>query len=266
MNKVQSHQLNMALEVDRICKKYNINYFIEGGTLLGAVRHKGFIPWDDDLDIDMLREDYDKFIQVAQKEFGNKYFLQTLETEPHYGLAFAKIRENDTLYIEEMSQNVDINAGIYIDIFPIDNVSNHMFLNKLIMKKMVFYRMILLIKQKYNISANTKKNIFILKILKLFSKLFSIKFIKHRIYKIEHLYKNKKTKYVANLFSVYFNKAIIPRDIMTQYIPINFENKTLMGLKEYDKYLTHFYGDYMTPPPKNKRENRHGIIEIKFND
>ena len=98
MNQIQQHQLNMAKEVDRICKKYNLRYSIAGGTLLGAIRHQGFIPWDDDLDISMPREDYDKFIKIAQQELGKKYFLQTWDTDKNFVFPFAKIRENNTLF------------------------------------------------------------------------------------------------------------------------------------------------------------------------
>lgn len=265
MNQVQKHQLKMALEVDRICKKYNINYFIEGGTLLGAIRHKGFIPWDDDLDIDMLRKDYDKFIQVAQKELGEKYFLQTLDTEKNYGLPFAKIRENNTLYLEKMAQNVKIHHGIYIDIFPLDHLSNTPSKNKRIVKKMIFYRMLLLIKQKYCVKTNTNLKKIIIIFLKIVSIFTPLSFIKRRINTIQLKYKNKDTKYVANLSSVYFDKAILEKNIVEEYVPLQFEDSTLMGLKKYDAYLKHFYNNYITPPPKNKRKNRHGIIKIELN-
>lgn len=93
MTKLQKIELEILKKIDEVCKKHNIKYWIDSGTLLGAVRHKGFIPWDDDIDIAMLREDYEKFLKVAQKDFGNEYFLQTKNTDKKYPLFYAKVRK-----------------------------------------------------------------------------------------------------------------------------------------------------------------------------
>ena len=120
LRKVQLLQLKIAKEIKRICDKNNIDYILDSGTLLGAVRHKGFIPWDDDMDIAMTREEYNRFIDVAKIELGEEYFLQTWDTDNNYPMPFAKVRLNDTRYIENVFENANMHQGIYVDIFPYD--------------------------------------------------------------------------------------------------------------------------------------------------
>lgn len=117
-------ELDMLEEVDRICQKYEIEYFLQGGTLLGAVRHKGYIPWDDDIDIVMRRNDYNKFLEIAQKELGDKYFLQYYKTERKYNRGHAQIRNPNTTAIIKGDEFNNFNKGIFIDIFPLDNIPN----------------------------------------------------------------------------------------------------------------------------------------------
>ena len=112
--------LEMVKYLDSFCKENKIEYFIAYGSCLGAVRHKGFIPWDDDFDIGMTLENYNKFIELCKTKLDtNKYFLQTLETEPNYYLSFAKLRDINTTLIEEKNKDIAITKGVYIDIFPI---------------------------------------------------------------------------------------------------------------------------------------------------
>ncbi len=130
LNKVHKVHLEIVSEVKRICKKNGIKYSMIAGTLLGAVRHHGFIPWDDDLDIGMLRRDYERFLQVARKELCRQYFLQTWETDKNFVLPFAKIRKNGTKLVEKNSADVKMHQGIYIDIFPFDNLPRKAFEQK----------------------------------------------------------------------------------------------------------------------------------------
>lgn len=264
MNKLQKHQLNMAIEVDRICKKYNIEYTLIGGTLLGAIRHKGFIPWDDDLDILMSRENYNLFIKKAKEELNDKFFLQALETEPHYGLPFAKIRENDTLFLENMSKNVDINQGIYIDIFSYDNISDNKIIQKYLTLRYIFLRMILLLKENYIIETNSKCKKIILFFLDKIKIIFSKEKIIKKFHKIEDKYKNTNTKSIAIYGDIYFNKLIFPKYYFDKKSYLKFENTELCCIDMYDELLTDTFGDYMTPPPKDSRNNRHDIIKIKY--
>ena len=121
---LQNVELEILLEVDRICKKHGVKYFLVSGTLLGAVRHKGFIPWDDDIDICMPVSDYRKFCKIAQEELGENFFFQSYETD-FYDRWFAKIRKNNTTCIEKVYENSRLHQGVWIDIFPLIGVKNN---------------------------------------------------------------------------------------------------------------------------------------------
>lgn len=120
MNELQQKEFEILQEVVNICEKENIKYFLVCGTALGAVKYKGFIPWDDDIDIGIFRNDYEKFLKVAPMLLPKHMFLQTFETEKNYPHFFAKIRNSNTTYIEKSVEHLSINHGIYIDIFPLD--------------------------------------------------------------------------------------------------------------------------------------------------
>lgn len=112
--------LDMLVEFDKICKKHNLRYYLDGGTLLGAIRHKGFIPWDDDIDVEMPREDYEKFIKLGD-EFKHPYFLQTPYTDPTYFYCPARIRNSNTTALVEMFAYQNFNHGVWLTILPLDN-------------------------------------------------------------------------------------------------------------------------------------------------
>ena len=125
LQKLKDKEFKNLLEFDRVCKQLGINYTLSSGTLLGAVRHGGFIPWDDDIDVAMLREDYNKFIAEGQQLLPEHLFIQTYETDKNYPLNFSKIRDVSTVLIEYCTRNLQMKNGAYIDIFPIDKVSSN---------------------------------------------------------------------------------------------------------------------------------------------
>lgn len=127
MKKVFKVQLDMLEVVQDICKRHGLHYLLCGGSLLGAVRHKGYIPWDDDIDISMLRPDYDKFVKIANEELKPPYFLQTTLSDPNCDITFAKLRNSNTTAIVPglLDRQGAINQGVFIDIFPVDGVPNN---------------------------------------------------------------------------------------------------------------------------------------------
>ena len=121
LRRVQLTLLEIAVEIKRVCEENDIRYFLSDGTLLGAVRHQGFIPWDDDMDMGMLRADYEKFCRIAPKALKPEYCLETWNTDSGYGLPFAKVMKRNTVYLESKKNTKMREKGFYIDVFPFDN-------------------------------------------------------------------------------------------------------------------------------------------------
>ena len=261
LNILKRVELEMLKEFIRICKKHNLRYYLLGGSCLGAVRHKGFIPWDDDIDVGMPRSDYDIFMEIAQSELPNHLFLQNYNTDPQCPYVFAKLRNSSTTYIEKSVENFEINHGIYIDIFPLDGFTE----NKWKRKKFFFKNKI----YKYRIAKTfnyekfaKKKNIFKRIISAFFDCIISIyyrnlsKTIKKQD-KLHRLFCFEKSNLVANHSGAWGKKEIVLKEYFGEGIYAIFEGIEVCLPKNYDKYLTSLYGDYMTPPPPEKRIGHH---------
>lgn len=259
------HRLHLILadEVKRICEKNDIKYFMIAGTLLGAVRHKGFIPWDDDMDFGMLRPDFERFLKVCDEELNSKtFFLQTDRNDKYYTFNFAKLRLNGTRVIEDFSCNISVNQGIYIDIFPIDAVSDNRIEKAIQYKSFWLYRNLLWIKCGYG--SDSRKKELSYRIANTVSKLFSIEFLKRKKMKCITKYMDKKTQYVVTSDGNYgLKKETLKADWVLHTKDYSFEDRVYPGIEDYDQYLSYFYGDYMKLPPKEKR-NHHGRLKVDF--
>lgn len=258
LRKVQIEILN---EIERICKKNNINLFLIGGTLLGAVRHKGFIPWDDDLDIAMTRDDFEKFRTIIKEQLDEKYFFDYYDTDKDYYLPFAKVRKNNTTFDEEASQKLDNHKGIFVDIFVYDFVDDSIkrcFIKAAIIQILsdtVFYK-------KKLIKLNLCRHPIFVIAFSAFNSKFILRFIDFISKKFNGREKNKKNV-------VCFNSLIdIKKDFFSvnDFFPlkkISFEENKYNGLNDNDKFLTIQYGDYMQLPPVEERVN-HNTLNISF--
>lgn len=261
------HQLHLILadELKRICENNNIKYFMIAGTLLGAVRHKGFIPWDDDMDFGMLRQDYECFLKACERELDtDRFYLQTDKDDKFYTFNFAKLRLNGTRVLEDFSAKVNTNQGIYIDIFPIDSVSDNSVKAMIQYKSFWLYRNLLWVKCGYGSKERKKQKIY--KVAKFLSSFFTIESLKKRKDNSIRKYEGKSTKYVVTSDGNYgLKKETLKTAWVTHLRDYPFEDRVYPGLADFDEYLSYFYGDYMKLPPEDKR-NHHGRLEVYFGD
>jgi lipopolysaccharide cholinephosphotransferase len=250
LRKVQLRLVDMLIEIDKICRRHNIQYWLDCGTLLGAVRHGGFIPWDDDLDIAMPTEDLSRFIEIAPKELPKNLFLQNRSSDPNYYCSFNKIRDNNSLCITPGTDfSKEYNKGLFIDIFevlPYPNVSPH--LQKTIMR---WYK-------KIDLFMHNKQEV----TLKNHLAAISFPFINlglNCLWGILNLGKKNKLGYEKH-FSFYGNSYT--KDMVFPLKDISFEGHTFLGPANPDCYLTCIYGDYMEIPPKEKRRIHNVYFEF----
>lgn len=272
LRKVQLVQLEIAKEVKRICLLNDIDYFLDSGTLLGAVRHKGFIPWDDDIDIGMKRLDYEKFISIAGNEIKKDFLLQTWQSDDNYALPFAKVRKNNTVFIERGAEKSKAHNGIYIDIFPYDSypISDIARLKQgtllYIIKRM------LLAKCKYTPWAGDSKEKRIIKtIVYFFLQIISIVYTKKSLISkynsVAQKYNNDKNKshlMYEQAGAARYGEWVVPESCFNDFIELKFEDTFFQCPKEYDIYLESVYSNYMELPPEEERINRHQVLEVKF--
>lgn len=251
LEKLHDVEIEILDEFVRVCKKNNLKYFLVGGTLLGAVRHEGFIPWDDDIDIGMPREDYEKFIKIANEELNEKYFIHYFTNDKNYYLNFLKVKKKNTFFDEGMLEGIDTYKNIWIDIFPYDKVENpnsKMF----VIKNYIYKNTVPVIFYKRKIFTKDKLRRPWIRFLYLpFSYKFLIKLL-NKIAQSEN--KKENCKYMTSYSGAYnFKKETLPIDKMYPLMTVKFDNKKYTCFNDYDYYLSSIYGDYMKLPPKEKR-------------
>lgn len=258
LREIQMVELEILLEVDRICRENNIKYSICYGTLLGAVRHKGFIPWDDDIDIAMLRPEYEKFCKVCETELDKeRFFWQTWDTDPNYRIGYGKMRRLNTKYVRVGQEKMKYVNGIPIDIFPLDNIPD-MRINRVnYLKKCYWMRKIMYSKAGSMCEKNLLKRLgyYILRILP------------------EEKMKKKFTEYVlkfneketVNVYCAFANgNTGYYKEIFKEQVDIEFEGFKFKAPKDSVMFLRQAYGyDYMTPPPHKDRYGHAPVSAFK---
>lgn len=265
IKEVQKISLDILKYIDKVCKENNIKYSICGGTLLGAIRHKGFIPWDDDIDIFMLRQDYDKFLKIMDENAKTNQKYKALHFSnncPNYFYRFTKVVDLDTV-LTESTFITPKDMGVFVDIFPLDDIdmSN---IKKIIKKNK---RLAILL----GISANKKAGIKTDGIAKKIAK-FIISFYakpmgwKHWTQKSEKLatsFNNKGYDHIHAFSGAYGIKDIFEKSMFDELVEVEFEKNKFPAIKEWDKYLKQLYGNYMQLPPKEKQITHHDFKSYK---
>ena len=257
---------------DEFCTVNGLNYYACSGTAIGAVRHKGFIPWDDDIDVYMLRSDYDKLIEMRSKLSGNHFRIVELGDEG-YNYSFAKFYDTNTTLVE-VEEYPTCCIGVYVDIFALDEVSGQI---EQVNKKKEEYEKLL---KQYQLTYRTPKlywilaNIFHLNFRYLWETLYprycSKKkkvYIRKKFIDFEMSWRKEKGEKLFFHHAIYkTEKEIFEKDWFRSYIYMPFENYKVRLNTEYDKYLTRLFGDYMTPPPEEKRVPHHPHFYLNLNE
>ena len=245
--------LESLIWLHNFCEENNINYFMIGGTLLGSVRHKGFIPWDDDIDIAMPREDYERFI-LLQSKITAPYSFEHYSTNSSVHFSFIKFF-NSKLRVSESGYK-NYNPGVWIDIFPLDFTFSDPDERSLQFKKIKFYRRILSYKNAsfYNSSMkNIAKNF-----ISFFLEAIPIRALLKKIDRLEKLSDDKVL--IANLHGTWGDKEVVPANLISSKKLYEFEGNYFWSFSDCDKWLSSVYGDYMKLPPESDQIARHGVV------
>lgn len=267
LDALKAIELEILDEFLRICKKHRLTYVLAGGTCLGAIRHKGFIPWDDDIDVSMPRKDFDRLAQLCKTELDNRYVFQSLDTEPNCGIVFGKIRKKGTVLSEEYSRHIKMTQGIWIDIFPYDAVPSNEKELRQYLRKVSFLKNLYIVKCGYGLPSNASSLMRIeYPIAKIASKLIPINRIINRLNKEMRRYQSDKTSTEVYPFGGAYGPEveIMPLERLTNTISVEFEGRQCQTFSEYDTYLSNLYGDYMTLPPVEKRGGVHHVYDFKI--
>lgn len=247
-------QIDILDDVAKFCEENNIKYWIDAGTLLGAIRHKGYIPWDDDIDLGMLREEYDKFIKLYNLK-NSKYKLKCIELDKTYEYPYGKVIDTDTILYEPDEKGIKI--AVNIDVFVYDNAPDDVHeLNRMYNKRDKYERLRLY--QKFVPSSDCSIKRIIKKIIKCILNFFPKDYFIMKIVKNSKKYCKTQCSNIGNFTST--SRISCSKSIFDEYIEVEFEGKKYKAPKGYNEWLTIIYGNYMELPPVEKRISPHSFI------
>lgn len=267
LRKMQLIELNILKEVRRVCEKNDIRYFLIGGTLIGAIRHKGFIPWDDDIDIGMSRADFDRFVEVCKTDLGPDFFLQTPETEEkNADYEIARVRLNGTACVQSFRKNTKTHNGFYVEVFPYDNLPKNKVTQFFYGKWFPFMKRICAIRMGY--TPRPKKFIVFLIVYAaaFLSRIIPLKVLHKKMLNYHVKHNRKETDYVFLLSGAWgYAKEKHLRTTISEFTTVPFEDDFFPAPKDYDTFLREQYGDYMQMPKDIEScYNKHRCLELDF--
>ena len=254
--KLWAIEMDMMKHLLDVCRRHDIQIFAYAGTLIGAVRHKGFIPWDDDMDFFLTRENYEKLRKVAAEEFTYPYFFQNARTDKQFFIGYSRLRNSETTGILKWEKSLDYNNGVYLDIFVMDAFINDRELVRKQRRKAKFLGKLM----EHYYATTEKRNLLQSVILKIyqhtFCKLVPYETLMEKYDRTLRMYEGKTELYAMLTHDDSFNNYFSPEDI-SETIWMDFENIQVPVPKGYDRMLTTQFGNYMEFPPVEDRGNWH---------
>ena len=264
LKKIHNALLFIMDEIDRICVTNNINYSMCGGTLLGAVRHKGFIPWDDDFDIFMLRKDYIRFLEICKENLGNEFRVVNMQNTESYGYDFSKICLKGTKLKQKYDKDTYAKE-LWVDIFPLDNVPNSKL--KRFFHRNINYLCLKMLEEKYDGIRDSKKasKRIVFHIFHFLNCFVKPRFLKNILVENATRYDSEESDLVCCLSGSYnYDRETQKAKIFDEYCRMKFEDRDFLAIKSSLEYLMHIYGeDYMTPPDTSHRQT-HQFVYLDF--
>ena len=257
VHEVQDKILEIMKYIDKVCRENDITYFIMGGTALGAVRHGGFIPWDDDLDIFMTPAEYAKFKVAMEKDGDTKFMIQEWRTTEKY-LEYAKVRMNGTTFIEErFKDRKDLHQGIYVDIMMLHKVPESNFMQKLVYYESKFVTLYALSQR--NWKPKSSGQAMVVNLLKVLPCKMITKWCYKQIFKYEDMKEGFKWCYWIT--PAKFRSGLFDKSFFEEPVDVPFEDTVLYGSKHIKEYLEYRYGDYMKlPSEEQQKASVHAMI------
>lgn len=266
LRKLQLMELQILKDIVAVCEKHDLHYYLAYGTLLGAVRHKGFIPWDDDVDLLMPRKDYIKFHEAIQKEMGEKYTIESVLTNKDYYSFAARVRLNGTTYPEEPLEYVGTHTGIFIDIMPLDELKTNkgLLLN---LRGYTAFWMTALRAIAHGTKFSQEKFRTMGRMLRPFSAPFRGE-LSRKIFNTLSISESQAGGgYIANMASFgNWKRSLVPKEAYGEGIKLQFEDAEFWAPVDYDTVLRQSYGDYMCPPPVEQQVAAHHTDDVNFGE
>ena len=251
-------EVDILRQVVKMCTNHGLKYYIVGGTLLGAVRHHGFIPWDDDIDIALPRPDYEKLEHICRRELPPRYKFINFKDDPRLPYNFSKVIDTQTVLIEEVRKASQVRLGVYVDIFPFDGVPRNRLAKAVHMQSIRLLQTLLLLSS-LDISAK-KRSLSKRIILKLVQFLLCLPVLKSAHWALERLasrYDIDSSGEICNYMGAWGSREVFPCEWLGEGVTLSFEGLLLNGVSRYDEYLTQLYGDYLSLPPPDQRRSHH---------
>ena len=230
----------------RVCEKYDIAYFVIGGTAIGALYDKAILPWDDDIDIGMTRENYDRFLEVAQQELSPRYFVSWIGSDPHTPYSYTKVKKNNTLFVEQLYPNVPMHQGIFIDIFPFDRIPDNALLRRVQFEAVNFLKCCLIGKEcwqwkhfgKCEIENPGNRGPIPCLLNRIADTLFTKKFLYRMMVAVQSAFNGRRTKYYNNVFS---KTDHVTAESLENLVPVPFGPLTLTAPRDMEAFLRYNY-------------------------